>query len=92
MDKELNQVILQILTIIDYADDKDAFAAELLQLIQQKAFVSFLQSLPQDKQEAYNKIASDTLKDAFAEYTKTIQVTLSEEQKQKLQQYLNSFT
>lgn len=92
MDKDLKQVIVQMLTIIGYTDDKDAFATEFLGLIQQKAMVTFLQSLPKDKQEEYNKVAGDTLKDAFAGYTKAIQPTLSEDQKQKLQQYLSSLT
>lgn len=51
MNHDPKQIILQVLEIIGYEEDKDKYANDFLALCLQKAFVNLTQELPQDKQD-----------------------------------------
>ncbi|MBI4098218.1 MAG: hypothetical protein HY426_04235 [Candidatus Levybacteria bacterium] len=51
MNSNPKQIILQVLEIIGYSDDKEKYADDFLALCFQKAFVNLTQKLPQDKQD-----------------------------------------
>ncbi len=49
MNKDPKQIILQVLEIIGYTDNKEKFANEFLGLILQKSINNLAEKLPQDK-------------------------------------------
>lgn len=51
MNTNPKQIILKVLEIIGYEDDKDKYANDFLALCLQKAFVNLVKELPQDKQD-----------------------------------------
>ena len=50
MIQDPKQLLMDILIIIDYQDDKEIYADEFLQLYQDRAFVDVLKSFPKEKQ------------------------------------------
>jgi hypothetical protein len=110
------EILLNVLTIIDYKDDKETFANQFLQLCMQRALVDIVEALPQDQQktiqeevtpdkkpeevqqilqryfsqEQYLQQLQLSTQALFQDYIQTITPTLSDDQKQKLQQYLTS--
>lgn len=74
-----NDLVLAILDITEYKDDKEAFAADFNRIINSQALVALMQTLPVEKQaEADKKIASADSAEAFTkavnEYFTTEQV------------------
>lgn len=49
------KIIVEVLSIIGYEDDKEAYAAEFIDLTEKQALLVCLQELPPDKQEAFKK-------------------------------------
>src|SRR5947209_4190147 len=108
--------ILQVLTIIDYEDDKQAYADEFIQNCEKQALVDLLIALPQEQQERlkqqiagitdqeqqqaiiteyvtpeqYNQALRKASATAFEGLIEEIIPTLSAEQTDKLQSYLQS--
>jgi len=50
MNYDLKQILMHILTIIDYQEDKDAYAAQFIHLCEQQALFEVLKTLPEPKQ------------------------------------------
>ncbi len=71
-NKDPKQIILQVLEIIGYEDDKEKYANEFLTLCLQKALVSLTGELPQDKQDQLTQrislTALDQLEKPLLEY------------------------
>lgn len=113
------QILLRILEIIGYSEDKDKFATEFLQNVSLQALLDLFNTLPQDKKDqiqqqmtSANNDASkiqqvlnqfftqdqlaqaieNSSKNAVTEYIKTIEPTLSEEQKQNLAGFFQELT
>ncbi|OGC59845.1 hypothetical protein A3A70_03015 [candidate division WWE3 bacterium RIFCSPLOWO2_01_FULL_42_11] len=59
MASDPKQNIKSILDVIDYDGDKEAFAEELLTLVQKQALADLLTTLPVEKQDLISKEASD---------------------------------
>lgn len=72
MKNDPKQIILQVLEIIGYEDDKDKYANDFLSLCLQKAFVSLTQDFPQDKQDQLTQrmslISADKIEGLLLEY------------------------
>ena len=110
------QILLRILEIIGYSEDKDKFATEFLQNVSFQALLDLFNTLPQDKkdqiqqqitnanndiskvqqalsqfftEDQISKSIENSSKNAVEEYIKTIEPTLSQEQKQNLANYFN---
>jgi len=69
-------IIIQILDLVGYGENKEEFADELLSLCQQQALVDLIKSLPEEKQTLLEKTLSQqpnpqnidqVLKDNFTE-------------------------
>ncbi len=101
------EIIVNILDIIGYGDEKIAFADEFLTLCQQRAVTDLYNSLPQDKRagkdpgQVIKKIFTPaqsleaiqkTTEKMLNEYLETIYPKLSEEQTKNLRAYLNSIS
>jgi len=63
MNSNPKQIILQVLEIIGYEGDKSKYANDFLSLCLQKAFMSLVQELPQDKQDQLTQRMSLTTPD-----------------------------
>lgn len=59
MTKDPKEILIQILIIVAYKDDKNSFAEKFIVLCQQQAFLEFVESLP--------KTLQDDLKEKFAD-------------------------
>lgn len=51
MNKDPKEILIQILNIVGYKEDKNVFAERFIVLCQQQAFVEFIESLPRSLQE-----------------------------------------
>lgn len=67
MNQNPKQIILKVLEIIGYEDDKEKFANEFLSLCLQQALVALTQTLPQDKQDQLTQRSSLTPPDKMEE-------------------------
>lgn len=75
-----NDIVLAILEIIEYKEDKEAFAADFNRVINSQALVALMQTLPVEKQqEADEKIAAADSPETF---TKSVQEYFTQEQVQ----------
>lgn len=75
-----NDLVLAILEIIDYKENKEEFASEFNRVINSQALVALMQTLPADKQkEADEKIASA---DSAEKFTTSVQEYFSKDQVQ----------
>ncbi|MBI2613617.1 MAG: hypothetical protein HYW62_02500 [Candidatus Levybacteria bacterium] len=93
-----HNILLKILEIIGYSDDKDAFVDEFLKNVQMQSVIDLIQSLPQDKQsEIKEKLAqiqndqnkaSDLLKAYFTE--EQIQEALKNSSKKAMEEYIKA--
>lgn len=52
MQQHPKNILLEILTIIDYEDDKEAFADEFLTNCEKQAFLNLIGTLPPERREA----------------------------------------
>ncbi len=111
------EIILKVLEIIGYQDDKEKFANDFLGLILQKSINNLAEKLPQDKLDQFRQRVSltspekfenlikdyfsqDELNDSvktvsenmFKEYLEEISPTLSDGQRENLQNYLKSLS
>ena len=86
MKPDFKNILLEVLNIIDYKDDKEKFTNEMLQLAHDEAIVALLEKLPLCKKEELKKSFSRALtpeeaKDiiehytTFEEYKKSLQKT-----------------
>lgn len=78
MDQSPKTILLQILDLIEYRDDKELFAQKFFNLVAQETLGTLVSSLPEDKK----KVAEDQLideKDA-AKVQQSFQSTFSQEQ------------
>ena len=50
MQQTVKDILIQVLTIIGYEDDKDLFADEFIKLCQDQALIQLINSLPEKKQ------------------------------------------
>src|SRR5438046_1432263 len=48
-------IIIQVLTIIGYEDNKDTYADEFIQNCEKQALLDLLQALPQEQQEVFKQ-------------------------------------
>jgi hypothetical protein len=53
--KDYKEILLKILEVISFTDDKEAFMKEFINNVSLQAFVDLVQTLPQDKQEELKK-------------------------------------
>ena len=75
-----NDIVTAILEIIEYKDDKEAFAADFNRVINSQALVALMQTLPAEKlEEADEKIAAADSAEAF---TKAVHEYFTQEQVQ----------
>lgn len=81
MQQDPKQILLQVLTIIDYADEKEAFAEEFLQICHEQAMADLLTSLTEEQKKVLQRttdiqttlaqiIPSEQLNKALKEATK----------------------
>ncbi|MGI8419987.1 MAG: hypothetical protein ACR2LN_05095 [Candidatus Levyibacteriota bacterium] len=76
-----NELVLTILSIIEYKDDKEAFVADFNRIINSQGLVALLQQLPVEKrEEADNLIASS---DSSEKFTQNVHQYFTDEQVQK---------
>lgn len=59
--KNSRNVLLKILTIIDYQDDKEVFVKELLKLCIQKALLDMLSAAPNNDKQKITKLSEENL-------------------------------
>lgn len=85
MTSQPKQIIMDILHIIGYADDKDAYADKFLQLCIQHASKEMI-----DKKTTrnYNFFLKKATKDLFIEFIDSVYSSLYENQKKKLDSFL----
>jgi len=74
------QIIEEVLSIIDYEDDKPKYAAEFIDLCEKQALLDCLQALPKERQEDFKQKMSwakdqDRVKDIIKEYVTPQQYT-----------------
>ncbi|MDD3661900.1 MAG: hypothetical protein PHG63_02430 [Candidatus Dojkabacteria bacterium] len=53
------EIILMVLDIIEYADNKELFAAEFLKAIEMKAFLDLVASIPEEKRSDFSALLSN---------------------------------
>ncbi|MDD5147572.1 MAG: hypothetical protein PHV63_03460 [Candidatus Daviesbacteria bacterium] len=58
MSQKPKDIIIQILDLVGYGENKERFADELLSLCQQQALVDLVKSLPEEKQILLEKTLS----------------------------------
>lgn len=51
MNQDPKDIIIKVLDIINYQKDKESYAKEFLGFCYQKAFLSYLETLPEEKQK-----------------------------------------
>ncbi len=106
MNQNPQFILLQVLDIIGYIDNKEDFTNKFFQLCKQQAIVDLVKSLPSDKQTALESNSSllkeyfseeqmaDALEKAtretFQSYLQEIIPTLNDKQKSELEIYLKS--
>ncbi len=93
-----HNILLKILEIIGYSENKEAFVDEFLKNVQMQSVIDLIQSLPQDKQseikDQFSKIqndqnkASDLLKSYFTE--EQIQEALKNSSKTAMEEYIKA--
>lgn len=82
-------IIIQILDIAGYGENKEDFADQLLSLCQQQALVDLIKSLPEETiLQALKKATENIIKG----YLQTISPHLSDTQKKDVQTYIQSLT
>jgi hypothetical protein len=64
-ENSTHEILLEVLNIIEYQEDKQKFIDDFLANAQKQAAVNILQMLPQEKKEALQK--QEENKDLFAE-------------------------
>lgn len=74
------EIIVNVLDIIDYQDDKPKYATEFIDLCEKQALLDALQSLPKEKQADFKQKMSwakdqDRVKDIIKEYITAEQYT-----------------
>jgi hypothetical protein len=65
MKNDPKQIILEVLSIIGYENDKDKFASEFVTLCMQKAVSNLINGMPQDKQDQVLQRLSLTTPDSW---------------------------
>lgn len=112
------EIIIKILEIIDFEEDKEEYAKKFIQVCEEQAILELLKGMSDEKREELagrvteentDKENSKILKEYFSEkdysqalesaservfrdYLDTIEPTLSPEQKEKLEKFLDSIS
>lgn len=60
MHKDPKQLVLDILTIVNFQGDKEAYSQEFLQLCHEQALVDTLKSFPHEKQHELQRLLGNT--------------------------------
>lgn len=96
MNHDPKQIILQVLEIIGYEDDKEKFANKFLSLCLQKALVNLTQELPQDKQDQLTQrmslTAPDQMQNLLSQYfpKEKFETAVKEASRSTFEEYLKT--
>ena len=92
-----NNFMLQLLSIIEYQDNKEQFVEEFVTLIYKQALVELLSSLPADNQDAVRKLVNQQKElnravDALekSEWAQTYNLALALASKKILEEYIQT--
>ena len=98
MNTNPKQIILQVLEIIGYEDDKEKFANDFLSLCLQEALLNLTQELPQDKQDQLAQrmslITPDKTEALLLEYfpKEKVEEAVKEASRSTFEEYLQTIT
>ncbi|MGH7202918.1 MAG: hypothetical protein ACREHC_00565 [Candidatus Levyibacteriota bacterium] len=76
-----NELVVTILSIIEYKDDKEAFVADFNRIINSQALVALLQQLPGEKREEADTVIASS--DSPEKFTHNVHKYFTDEQVQK---------
>lgn len=96
MNQNPKRIILQVLEIIGYEDDKDKFANDFLSLCLQQGLVDLMQELPEGKQVELTQraglVSPEKMETLFLEYfsKEQLEVAIREASRSIFEDYLKT--
>lgn len=118
MQQDPRTILLKVFTLVNFEDDKEAYADRFIKNCEQQALVDVISTLPKEKQveltqkmvwtqdpkrqkaivteyipqQAYIEALKKAAEKAFRELIEAVKPTLSNEQVDKLNSYLKTFS